>query len=65
MMKNFELKTVDEWLSSVNGRRDWCVKFERKPMHESSIEFIDSNSKKDSFDKNRENFLRTLDEIMN
>ena len=58
-MSNFEKKTVNEWLKSINGRCDWCYKPEPSVRTKKS-----KKDSRDNFDKNRAEFLRELEEIM-
>ena len=68
-MQDFEKKTVNEWLKSINGRCDWCYKPERRRRSKPatpSIEFLHDDLKSgDSFDRNRAKFLSDLEMMMN
>lgn len=68
-MENIKLKTVNEWIQSVNGRGDWCYKNERKNRvnqpTQSKLQFIhDDIHSYDAFDKHRAYFLMELDSLM-
>ena len=65
-MRDFEKKTVNEWLETINGRRDWCYKPERSARHKKSNKVLcDNLTIEDSFDRNRAQFLKDLNTMIN
>ena len=68
-MENIKLKTVNEWIQSVNGRGDWCYKTERKNRAnqptQSKLQLIhDDMHSRNAFDRHRAFFLMELDSLM-